>query len=190
MNEKGLIDLFGAMNSLTGPSIECSYYPCHFDGQDCSLCYCIFYPCFIYKFGDLIVSSKGNFVWSCKRCDWIHRKEKVEEIVVYFSNFPRQVLVESDWEFFSKSLQEILFGREVGYRIDKAYNLMPANFQFSQQRVVEEGFFLGIKLLNSEILSVREMRSFDDLENEILIPLKSGNRLIGFNGNNFIECEL
>ncbi|MEM2817758.1 MAG: cysteine-rich small domain-containing protein, partial [Archaeoglobaceae archaeon] len=95
MNERGLVDLFSAMNSLTGSALECPHYPCHFEGQDCSLCYCIFYPCFIYKFGDLIVSSKGNFVWSCKKCEWVHRKENVEEIVTYFSSFPRQILVEA-----------------------------------------------------------------------------------------------
>jgi len=189
MNERGLIDLFSAMNNLSGPAEECPYYPCHFEGQDCSICYCIFYPCFIYKFGDLVVSSKGNYVWSCKRCDWVHRKENVEEIVTYFSSFPKQVIVESGWEFFSRALQEILFGFEVGYRIGKSYNLMPANFRFAKCRKVERGSFLMVKLSNTEIREVRVTSEFS-VEGYIFIPLKSGKNLIGHNGDSFVECEL
>ncbi|MEM4645533.1 MAG: cysteine-rich small domain-containing protein [Archaeoglobaceae archaeon] len=189
MNERGLIDLFSAMNSLSGPVEECPYYPCHFDGQDCSLCYCIFYPCFIYKFGDLIISSKGNYVWSCKRCDWVHRKERVEEIVTYFSSFPRQVLVEGNWEFFSRCLQEILFGFEVGYKIGSNYNIMPANFKLLKCRKIEEGSFLAVKLLKTEIKEVKEIKDFN-VEGAILIPRKSGKKIVGHDGKNFIECDL
>ncbi|MEM2119457.1 MAG: cysteine-rich small domain-containing protein [Archaeoglobaceae archaeon] len=188
MNERGLVDLFSAMNSLTGSALECPHYPCHFEGQDCSLCYCIFYPCFIYKFGDLIVSSKGNFVWSCKKCEWVHRKENVEEIVTYFSSFPRQILVEADWEFFSKSLQEILFGFEVGQRVGRSYNLMPANFKFSKCREVESGSFLGVKISGAEIKLVKELHEFED--GYILIPRKFGNTIVGYDGSKFVECDL
>lgn len=188
MRERALVDLFSAMHSLAGSAIECPHYPCHFESQDCSLCYCIFYPCFIYKFGDLIVSSKGNFVWSCKRCDWVHRKENVEEIVTYFSSFPRQLLVEANWEFFSKSLQEILFGSEVAQRIGGSYNLMPANFRLSKCREVERGSFLGVKIRGTEIEFVKELQDFED--GYILIPRKSGNKIVGYDGFRFLECDL
>ncbi|MCS7118632.1 MAG: cysteine-rich small domain-containing protein [Archaeoglobaceae archaeon] len=189
MNEKGLIDLFSAMNSILGSIKECAYYPCHFEGQDCSLCYCIFYPCFIYKFGDLVISSSGNYTWSCKRCEWIHRKDKVEEIVTYFSSFPKQLLIDTNWEFFSKSLQEILFGSEIGQRIGKSYNLMPVNFKFSRCRRIESGSFLAVELLGTEIRNVRKIRYFET-NGVILIPLKSGDFLIGHDGESFVECEL
>ncbi|MDP6613031.1 MAG: cysteine-rich small domain-containing protein, partial [Candidatus Hydrothermarchaeota archaeon] len=26
-------------------SEKCEYYPCHFQGQDCTWCFCPFYPC-------------------------------------------------------------------------------------------------------------------------------------------------
>ncbi|MFN3384181.1 MAG: cysteine-rich small domain-containing protein [Archaeoglobaceae archaeon] len=189
MNERGLVDLFSAMNTLTGSTLECPYYPCHFEGQDCSLCYCIFYPCFIYKFGDLIVSSRGNFVWSCKKCDWVHERENVEKIVTYFSSFPRQMLVEATWEFFSKALQEILFGSELGYKIGRSYNLMPTNFRFSKCREVESGSFLGIKIHGTTIELVKEMSNFEE-DGYIFIPRKFGNTIVGHDGAKFVECDL
>lgn len=188
MNERGILDLFGAMNSPAGSVVECPYYPCHFENQDCSLCYCIFYPCFIYKFGDLVVSSRGNFVWSCKKCTWIHEKENVEEIITYFSSFSRQILVEADWEFFSRSLQHIIFGSEVGQRVGNSYNLMPVNFRLLKCREIESGSFLGIKLEGTDIKVVKELQYFED--GLILIPRKLGNTIIGKDGERFVGCDL
>jgi threonine-phosphate decarboxylase len=28
-----------------GSNRECNYYPCHFESQDCTFCFCPFYPC-------------------------------------------------------------------------------------------------------------------------------------------------
>lgn len=58
-----------------GPRRECDFYPCHFDGQYCDLCYCPFYPC-----GDSSTGGnwiKGKNVWNCKDCVWIHTPEGV-----------------------------------------------------------------------------------------------------------------
>jgi len=189
MNERGLVDLFAAMNSLSGPSYECRYYPCHFEGQDCSFCFCIFYPCLIYRFGEIVTSSSGKSVWSCKDCYWIHRRENVEEVVNYFSAFPRQVLVEADWHFFSKALQEILFGKELGYEVGKAYNLMPANFYGFSCREADEEAFLAVKI-EEGFLNIRVVRDFENFDEEVLIPLKSGRVLRGFDGKRYVECEL
>ena len=55
---------------------ECEFYPCHFEGQYCDLCYCPFYPC-----GDSATGGswiKGKNVWNCKECMWLHQKEAVE----------------------------------------------------------------------------------------------------------------
>ncbi|MDY0266316.1 MAG: aminotransferase class I/II-fold pyridoxal phosphate-dependent enzyme [Methanimicrococcus sp.] len=47
----------------------CEYYPCHFEGQDCTFCYCPFYPCKDERTGGkYIQSSKGGQVWSCVDC--------------------------------------------------------------------------------------------------------------------------
>jgi len=189
MNERGLVDLFAAMNSPSGPAYECRYYPCHFDGQDCSLCFCIFYPCLLYRFGEIVISHSGKPVWSCKDCFWIHRKENVEEVVTYFSAFPRQVIVEADWRFFSKALQEILFGKELGYEVGKAYNLMPANFYGYKCKETDEKAFLAVKV-EEGYLVIREVMDFEKLGEEVLVPSKSGRVLRGFDGKNYVECEL
>jgi len=53
--------------------IDCEYYPCHFEGQDCTFCFCPFYPCENTKTGgEVLHRSTGGTVWSCAGCDLIH----------------------------------------------------------------------------------------------------------------------
>lgn len=59
-----------------GSNKECEYYPCHFEGQNCSLCYCPFYPCGEGSTGGKWIKDKG--VWSCEDCSWIHEPKTVE----------------------------------------------------------------------------------------------------------------
>lgn len=56
---------------------DCEYYPCHFPGHDCTFCFCPFYPCLDSLTGGRYVISRktGKYVWSCKKCDWIHKKD-------------------------------------------------------------------------------------------------------------------
>ncbi|MFQ5975364.1 MAG: cysteine-rich small domain-containing protein [Candidatus Hydrothermarchaeales archaeon] len=62
---------------------ECEYYPCHFKGQDCSWCFCPFYPCLDEKTGGKYIKAKktGKDVWSCIDCHWVHNKE-VSEVIL------------------------------------------------------------------------------------------------------------
>ncbi len=63
--------------------LNCERYPCHFpdqDGtfyQDCTFCFCPFYPCFEQRTG-------GRFedgTWSCERCTVIHREDVAEMVM-------------------------------------------------------------------------------------------------------------
>jgi len=58
-----------------GSDRNCSYHPCHFSGQDCTFCYCPFYPCNDTDFGSNIESTKGKTIWECTSCLFIHRPE-------------------------------------------------------------------------------------------------------------------
>lgn len=61
---------------------ECKYYPCHFEGQDCTWCFCPFYPCSDEAKGKFTVSRRsGKKVWSCKSCGWIHERSVAEEVL-------------------------------------------------------------------------------------------------------------
>ncbi len=61
---------------------SCEYYPCHFTGQDCTFCFCPFYPCQDENTGGkLIESSTGGQVWSCEHCTLLHRP-KVARLVL------------------------------------------------------------------------------------------------------------
>nr|QNO41215.1 hypothetical protein JNOLDJLP_00040 [Methanosarcinales archaeon ANME-2c ERB4]QNO41619.1 hypothetical protein OAEIHDOC_00040 [Methanosarcinales archaeon ANME-2c ERB4] len=62
---------------------DCEYYPCHFEGQDCTFCFCPFYPCNDTRTGGKYVeSSTGRMVWSCVDCTIIHEPEVAQEILV------------------------------------------------------------------------------------------------------------
>lgn len=62
--------------------IDCEYYPCHFAGQDCTFCFCPFYPCENKRTGGrLIQKSTGGTVWSCAGCGIIHRGEVADKVL-------------------------------------------------------------------------------------------------------------
>jgi Zn-finger protein len=62
---------------------DCEYYPCHFEGQDCTFCFCPFYPCNDERTGGRYVeSSTGKMVWSCVDCTIVHEPEVAQEILV------------------------------------------------------------------------------------------------------------
>ena len=56
---------------------KCPYYPCHFEGQDCTHCYCPLYPCEDPELGEWIRSGRGYAVWTCKDCILLHNKKAV-----------------------------------------------------------------------------------------------------------------
>jgi threonine-phosphate decarboxylase len=62
--------------------IDCEYYPCHFEGQDCTFCFCPFYPCKDERTGgEFIQKSTGGRVWSCAKCSIIHRGEIADKVL-------------------------------------------------------------------------------------------------------------
>jgi len=62
--------------------IDCEYYPCHFAGQDCTFCFCPFYPCENTRTGgELIHRSAGGTVWSCAGCNLIHGGHIAEKVL-------------------------------------------------------------------------------------------------------------
>jgi adenosylcobyric acid synthase len=58
-----------------GPDGSCPYHPCHFSGQDCTFCYCPFYPCLDEDLGQTLKSKRGSDIWDCSYCLFIHRQE-------------------------------------------------------------------------------------------------------------------
>ncbi len=69
-----------------GSNTECPYYPCHFEGQDCTFCFCPFYPCEDSRTGgNWIESSSGGQVWSCLNCNIVHEEKVVDELLSVFT---------------------------------------------------------------------------------------------------------
>jgi len=60
---------------------SCAYFPCHAGLEDCTFCYCPFYPCLNNRLGEYVFSKKTNRrIWSCQDCSWIHQKNVVDKI--------------------------------------------------------------------------------------------------------------
>ena len=64
-----------------GPNLQCDYHPSHFNGQDCTFCYCPFYPCEDTDLGDFIVGRRGQRIWNCSDCLFIHRTPVVKYVL-------------------------------------------------------------------------------------------------------------
>ncbi|NLI73228.1 MAG: cobyric acid synthase [Euryarchaeota archaeon] len=64
-----------SLSRPNGTNVDCEYYPCHHQGQDCTLCFCPFYPCLDDRLGKYVKSRRGGQVWSCEDCLWIHRPD-------------------------------------------------------------------------------------------------------------------
>ncbi len=61
---------------------SCEYYPCHFTGQDCIFCFCPFYACQDERTGGKwIESSTGGQVWSCEKCNLLHRPKVARKVL-------------------------------------------------------------------------------------------------------------
>lgn len=56
-----------------GCNRACEYNPCHFTGQDCTFCYCPFYPCDDTDLGSELLGKRGQRIWNCSDCLFIHR---------------------------------------------------------------------------------------------------------------------
>lgn len=68
-----------------GSNTECDYYPCHFEEQDCTFCFCPFYPCEDTRTGgNWIESSGGGQVWSCLNCNIVHMNKVVDDLLSVF----------------------------------------------------------------------------------------------------------
>lgn len=53
---------------------NCDYYPCHhFEGQDCTHCFCPLYPCRDQDLGKFVITKRGKRVWTCIDCRLVHR---------------------------------------------------------------------------------------------------------------------
>jgi Zn-finger protein len=70
---------------LVGPNEDCDYYPCHFTGQDCTWCFCPFYPCEDEQVGgNWVEQEHGSRIWGCSKCFWIHDSKVAKELLEAF----------------------------------------------------------------------------------------------------------
>ncbi len=62
----------------TGKS-NCEYYPCHhFEGQECTHCFCPLYPCRDQELGRFVRTKRGKRVWTCIDCRLVHMPKAAE----------------------------------------------------------------------------------------------------------------
>lgn len=92
------------LDGFHGEDRMCGYYPCHFDGQDCTFCFCPFYPCNDGSKGGWIIKKDTNEkVWDCSSCRWIHEEEVVIKIIKRLKD-----LMIDDTDDFERKRDEIM----------------------------------------------------------------------------------
>jgi len=57
--------------------LNCERYPCHFPEQDCTFCFCPFYPCHDERMGGRWVRDG----WSCRNCTFLHRPDVAKMVL-------------------------------------------------------------------------------------------------------------
>ena len=67
--------------ALKGQDRSCPYYPCHFEGQDCTWCFCPFYPCGDERTGGSLLKKSRGEVWSCEKCVIVHKRSVAERVL-------------------------------------------------------------------------------------------------------------
>lgn len=102
-----------------GSNKDCDYHPCHFEGQDCTFCYCPFYPCHDEDLGRLIISKRGKDVWDCTPCLFIHRQKvgkfvmgEIERLGITEPKDPRMqdIFKDAKEKFYRKGKALMVFG--------------------------------------------------------------------------------
>jgi Zn-finger protein len=69
------------MKRIRRVNVGCRFFPCHRELEDCTFCYCPFYPCLNEKLGEYVYSKKaGEKIWDCQHCVWIHKKSVVDKV--------------------------------------------------------------------------------------------------------------
>ena len=77
---------------LKGRDKQCPNFPCHEDGklEDCTFCYCPFYPCYEKRLGGKMITDKnGERIWDCSDCTHIHNRKTVSFIYDYLTRNKR-----------------------------------------------------------------------------------------------------
>ncbi len=68
---------------IRGNDLSCEYNPCHAVLEDCTFCYCLFYPCNDESTGGYLLTSRrtGKQVWDCSNCTLTHMKDNAQFIL-------------------------------------------------------------------------------------------------------------
>ena len=191
----------------TGPNLKCPYGPCHYTGQDCTYCYCPFYPCGDEELGKFIPMSKGGKIWSCVHCHLIHRTpvckyiaSRVEELKITDPEDKRLrgLLDEAKERFLvpGKAIMVVGATSDAGKSLTaaalcriisrKGYSVTPMKTQnMSLNSMVTDGGseVAGIQMIQAKAARIKHP---DHNVNPILLkPMKDGITDVFVNGKHF-----
>ena len=103
-----------------GSNLSCPYHPSHYRGQNCSFCYCPFFPCNDTDLGRLVPSKRnGREILDCSQCLFCHDNKVVEysfkrfgELGITSSDDPRlkDVFREAKEKFYRKGRAIMILG--------------------------------------------------------------------------------
>ena len=85
MHEKGPILINKAIKNgeVIGLDKNCEYLPCHEKLEDCTFCYCLFYPCNDPQTGgyEKLHSRTRKPIWACPSCIFAHKTKNAKKIL-------------------------------------------------------------------------------------------------------------
>ncbi len=124
----------------------CDYFPCHKNLEDCTFCYCPFYPCENQEKGEYKILSAKRRIWSCSNCSWIHSREIVDKLFKLIKT-KGQDWLEHNQNLNNKDVGVIILGH--GSRLKEANNLIPKIIRQIKKN-------LGVKIIEPAYLQLYE----------------------------------
>lgn len=123
-----------------GVNKACRYFPCHKVLEDCTFCYCPFYPCLNISLGKYVYSKKaGKDIWSCQDCSWIHKRKVTERIYNLIrqnkNSVRKDVLMTEPWAGRLKAQEAGIIVLGHGSRVRRANNLIPKVIRTIKKRL-------------------------------------------------------
>ncbi len=95
MNDKAkhLLNSIIKKKQIIGKNTNCDYFPCHDELEDCTFCYCPFYPCNEIDTGGFMKVSSINkkTIWACSSCEFIHKKKNTIKILEALANLNSEI---------------------------------------------------------------------------------------------------
>jgi len=195
-----------------GPNFGCKHYPCHYWGQDCTYCFCIFYPCEDKGRGEFMQGYTNKRIWSCKFCHLVHKtsvckyidsrikemniteptdprlRDLFDEVKEKFATLGKAIMIIGATSDAGKSITAAALCRIISRKGHSVTPLKTQNMSLSSMMADDGSEIASIQMMQAKAARLKHP---DYNINPILIkPMKNGRTEVIMNGKPFGDFDV